>query len=58
MKLNYLTEEEVKKLTLEEALLQLALGLQTCDTRKDVVELLKDAVELGRRDDAKKDYSL
>lgn len=47
-KLNYLTETEAK-MPLREALLQLTLGLQTCKTKKDVVELLEDAVELGRR---------
>jgi len=48
MKLNYLTEKE-SKMPLDMALLQLSLGLQTCTTKGDVVELLKDAVELGRR---------
>jgi hypothetical protein len=46
--LNYLTEEEAN-MPLEMALLQLVLGLQTCKTKDDVVELLRDAVELGRR---------
>ena len=49
MKLNYLTEEEAK-MPLEMALLQLVLGIQTCQTKGDVVELLEDAVELGRRE--------
>ena len=48
MKLNYLTEEEAK-MPLDMALVQIALGLQTCKTKGEVVELLKDAVELGRR---------
>jgi hypothetical protein len=48
MKLNYLTEEEAK-MPLDMALLQIVLGLQTCKTKGDVVRLLKDAVELGRR---------
>lgn len=49
MKLNYLTEEEAK-MPLEMALLQIVLGIQHCKTKKDVGELLKDAVELGRRE--------
>jgi hypothetical protein len=48
MKLHYLTEAEAI-MPLDLALLQLALGLQTCKTKGDVVALLKDAVELGRR---------
>lgn len=47
-KLNYLTEEEAK-MPLDWALLQIVMGLQTCKTKGDAVELLKDAVELGRR---------
>jgi len=46
--MNYLTEEEAK-MPLDFALLQLAIGLQTCKTKGDVVKLLEDAVELGRR---------
>jgi len=49
MKFFYLTEEEAK-MPLDMALLQLALGLQTCKTKGAVVELLHDAVELGRRE--------
>ncbi len=48
-KLNYLTEKEAK-MPLDLALSQLVLGLQSCKTKGDVVDLLKDAVELGRRD--------
>ena len=47
-KLNYLTEEEAKMPT-ELALLQIALGLLTCDTKGEVVELLWDVFELGKR---------
>jgi hypothetical protein len=47
-KLNYLTEKEAE-MPLEMALAQITLGLQTCKTKGDVIELLKDAVELGRR---------
>ena len=47
--LKYLTEKEAK-MSLRECLLQLALGLETCKTKVDVIELLQDAVELGRRD--------
>jgi uncharacterized protein YukJ len=46
---NYLTDEEAK-MPLKEALLQLTLGLQTCKTKGDVMRLLEDAVELGRRE--------
>ena len=35
MKLNYLTEEEAE-MSLDMALLQIALGLQTCKTKGDV----------------------
>lgn len=48
-KLNYLTEKEAK-MPLDMALLQLALGLQSCNSKEDAVNLLKDAVELGRRE--------
>ncbi len=51
--LNYLTNKEAE-MPLELALLQIALGLQTCKTKGDVIELLQDAVELGRRDCHKK----
>lgn len=47
-KLNYLTEEEAK-MPIGLALLQLAIGLQSCSTKGNAVELLGDAVELGRR---------
>ena len=47
-KLRYLTEEEAK-MPLDMALGQIVLGLQTCKTKGDVIELLKDAYELGRR---------
>lgn len=48
MKLSYLTEDEAK-MPLDMALMQLALGLQTCKTKGEAVRLLLDAVELGRR---------
>lgn len=48
-KLRYLTEDEAK-LPTDWALLQLAIGLQTCQTKGDVADLLQDAVELGRRE--------
>lgn len=44
----YLTDEE-EKMEVKHALLQIAIGLQTCKTKGDVVELLMDAVTLGRR---------
>jgi hypothetical protein len=47
-KLNYLTEQEAR-MPLDFALMQLALGLQTCKTKGAAVALLEDAVELGRR---------
>ena len=50
--MNYLTEEE-SKMPKDMALLQLTLGLQTCKTKKDAVELLEDAFELGRRRERK-----
>ena len=46
--LNYLTTKEAE-MPLDMALLQLALGLETCKTKAEVVRLLMDAVELGRR---------
>lgn len=46
--MNYLTEEEAK-MPLDMALGQLVLGIETCKTRAEVINLLKDAVELGRR---------
>jgi hypothetical protein len=46
--LSYLTETEAE-MPLDLALLQISLGLQTCKTKGDVVNLLGDAVELGRR---------
>lgn len=49
LKLNYLTEKEAK-MPLDMALLQLALGLQSCNSKEEAVNLLKDAVELGRRE--------
>lgn len=48
-KLNYLSEEEAK-MPLEMALSQIALGLKTCKTIGEAVDLLEDAVELGRRE--------
>ena len=48
-KLNYLTEAEAK-MPLKAALMQICLGLRTCETKAEVVELLEDAVELGRRE--------
>ena len=42
MKLNYLTDEEFKTLSREEIDLQIALGLRSCKTLKDVTELLED----------------
>lgn len=53
MEFNYLTPEEAT-MPLEAILLQLCLGLQSCETKSDVVELLEDAVELGRRDEQKR----
>jgi hypothetical protein len=47
-KFNYLTEEEAR-MPLDAALLQLTLGLQTCNTKMDAIKILEDAVELGRR---------
>jgi len=44
---NYLTEQEAT-MPIEQSLLQLCLGLETCKTKEDVVELLKDAVKLGQ----------
>lgn len=48
MGLNYLTKEE-SEMNLDAALLQLAIGLQSCKTKRDAMNLLHDAVELGRR---------
>lgn len=41
-KFNYLTEEEAKKFSREEANLQIAIGIQTCKTREEVCNLLED----------------
>jgi hypothetical protein len=49
----YLTDEEAK-MPLEQSLLQLALGLQTCKTKGDAVDLLKDAVKLGELQERKR----
>jgi len=47
MKWNYLSEQEVK---MEPALvdLQIVLGLQSCRTKKDVLNLLKDVRQYER----------
>ena len=45
---SYLTEEE-SKMPSRMALSQLALGLQTCKTEGDAVDLLNDAFILGKR---------
>ena len=47
-KLNYLTEEEAK-MSKDEILLQIVLGLQTCKTKGKVIKLLEDVYEIGRR---------
>ena len=47
MNLNYLTEEEAK-MPLKMALMQIVLGLQSCKNKECAVELLMDAVELGK----------
>jgi hypothetical protein len=60
MGLNYLTKEE-SEMDLDAALLQLAIGLQSCKTKRDAMNLLHDAVELGRRIEhqkAKQSYKL
>lgn len=49
IEMNYLTEEE-KKMPNEMRLLQLALGLESCRTRKDAHELLKEAQEIAVED--------
>jgi hypothetical protein len=49
MNFNYLRNNEVN-MPLSSALLQIALGLDTCKTKKEVVYLLYDCVELGRRE--------
>ena len=41
-KWNYLTEKEAKSMTPDEVDLQITLGLQSCKTKKDVMDLLKD----------------
>lgn len=46
MKTSYLTEEE-RKMPIEAILLQVALGLQTCKTKGDVVDLLREVYHLG-----------
>jgi hypothetical protein len=48
MGLNYLTKKE-SEMDLDAALLQLAIGLESCKTKRDAMNLLHDAVELGRR---------
>jgi|GEM_PF-5925568 hypothetical protein len=45
LKLNYLTEQEFKSLYSEQIDLQIALGLKSCKTLKDVTELLHDVRE-------------
>jgi len=42
MKWNYITNKEAQNLTPDEFDLQIVLGLQGCETKKDVMELLKD----------------
>ena len=44
-KLHYLTEEEFKKLSKDEVNMQIALGLRSCKTLGDVIELLQDVRE-------------
>ncbi len=46
-KLNYLTEDEAEEKDM--ALMQIALGLRTCEKVGDAVELLEDAYTLGER---------
>lgn len=45
---NYLTPKEVEMMTLDDCLLQLTIGLETCKTKRDAMELLMDAVQLGK----------
>lgn len=42
LKLNYLTDKELKSLSRDDANLQIALGLRSCKTLADVTELLQD----------------
>lgn len=48
MRFNYLTEEEARKFTREEANLQISFGLQTCKTKEEVCKLLDDVREHER----------
>lgn len=43
----YLVKNEIDGLSADDALLQLALGVQTCKTIGDIHDLLKDAYLLG-----------
>lgn len=47
--MSYLTEEE-KKMPNDVRVLQLVLGLQTCKTKKDAGDLIKEAQELAIED--------
>jgi len=42
MKWNYATDKEAQTMTPTEFDLQIVLGLQSCKTKKDVMDLLKD----------------
>lgn len=42
MKWNYATDKEAQALNPNEFDLQIVIGLQTCKTKKDVMDLLKD----------------
>jgi len=42
MKWNYATDKEANILSSDEFDLQIVLGLQSCKTKKDVMDLLKD----------------
>lgn len=49
---DYLTEEE-KKMPLDIKLMQMALGLESCKTVGDAVNLIKEIYEMGREDSRK-----
>ncbi len=51
-KFNYLTKEE-SEMPLNMALRQIVLGLQSCKTKGDALELLEDAVGLGIKKEQK-----
>lgn len=51
--MSYLTDEE-RKMPLDMQFGQLVLGLQSCKTKGDTAELIKEAYEMGRIDEREK----